>query len=97
MKLEYCFNDVDYTYILDDEDAKYDILKDEIKKLELDWNTYDLIELFDNMCLWDNILENEDTIEWLKDKYRSEARAQYEDDNKGFTKDDYELSLEDRG
>ena len=96
MELKYCFNGVDYTYILDDEYAKYDILKPEIKKLELDWNTYDLIELFDNMCLWDHIF-NEDTIEWLKDKYKWEAREKFEEENHVETEEDYELSLEERG
>lgn len=83
IKLKYTFDcgtdstyrDYDYTdfvYKIDEEDAKYDILKDEIKKLGIDWNTYDLIELFDNMCLWEHIF-NEDTIEWLKEKYESDA------------------------
>ena len=66
------YDGTEFVYKIDEEDAKYDILKAEIKKLELDWNTYDLIDLFDNMCLWDVIFD-EDTMEWLKEKYESEA------------------------
>jgi hypothetical protein len=68
----------DFVYKIDEEDAKYDILKPEIKKLELDWNIYDLIDLFNNMCLWDVIFD-EDTIEWLKDKYESDAMAWFKE------------------
>lgn len=89
IKLEYEFDSgTDYEYIkydgtqfvyeLDEEDAKYDILKSEIKKLELDINPFDLIDLFDDMCLWENIFD-EDTIEWLKDKYKYEAMSWFKD------------------
>ena len=68
----------EFVYKIDEEDVKYDILKPEIKKLELDWNIYDLIDIFDNMCLWDVIFD-EDTIEWLKDKYESDAMTWFKE------------------
>ena len=92
MKLNYIFDcDTDYeyrkydgtefVYELDDEDAKYDILKSEIKKIEtFDGNIYDVIELFDNMCLWDTVFD-EDTIEWLKDKYEYEAMEWFKENH----------------
>lgn len=79
---DYAYREYDYTdfiYKIDEEDAKYDIIKYEIKRLEQDWNPYDIIELFDNMYLWEHIWDDEDTIEWLKDKYESDAMAWFKE------------------
>lgn len=75
------FDGTDFIYKIDEEDAKYDILKSEIKKLNLDWNTYDLIELFDEMYLWEYIFDDKDTIEWLKDKYKWQAMEWFKEEH----------------
>lgn len=74
------YDGTEFVYELDDEDAKYLILKSEIKKLELDINPYDLIDLFDSMYLWDYIFD-EDTIEWLKGMYKWEAMSWFKDNH----------------
>ena len=75
------YDGTDFVYKIDEEDAKYDILKAELKKIEtFDGNIFDVIELFDNMYLWDTVID-EDTIEWLKDKYKYEAMAWFMEEN----------------
>ena len=66
------YDGTDFVYKIDIEDAKYDILTPEIEKMGNFCSVFDLIELFDNMCLWENIFD-EDCNEWLKEKYESEA------------------------
>ena len=88
---------VDFIYKIDEEDAKYDILKLEVERMGNFCSVHDLIELFDNMCLWENILDDEDTIEWLTDKYEDEAMEWFKEEHYIESKEDYELSLEERG
>lgn len=74
------YDGTNFIYKIDIEDAKYDILRPEIEKLNLDVNTFDLIDLFDNMYLWD-VLIDDDCIEWLKDKYKWEAMEWFKDEH----------------
>ena len=87
------YDGTDFVYKIDIEDAKYDILKAEIKKIEtFDGNIYDVIDLFDNMFLWDTVID-EDAIEWLKDKYKWEAMEWFKDEHYIETEEDYEDRL----
>lgn len=90
------FDGTDFVYKIDEDDAKYDILKPEIKKLELDVNPFDLIDLFDNMYLWEYIFDDEDTIEWLKEKYESDAMAWFKEENFIQTEEDADFYNDDR-
>lgn len=58
-----------FIYEKDIEDIKYDIIKSEIKKLELELNPYDVIDIFDDMLLWDDLID----IEEIKQEYKNDA------------------------
>lgn len=74
------YDGTEFIYKIDEEDAKYDIIKSETKKIEgFDGNVFDIIEIFNNMCLWDTVID-EDAIEWLKDKYEYEAMDWFKDE-----------------
>lgn len=78
-EFECCLNGVDYEYIkydgqefiyeIDVEDIKYDIVKSEIKKLELELNPYDVIDIFNDMLLWDGLID----IEEIREEYKHDA------------------------
>lgn len=74
------YDGIEFVYKIDEEDAKYAIAKSEIKKLELDVNPFDLIEIFDDMLLWDTLI-NDDTIEWLKGENRYEAMEWFKEEH----------------
>ena len=99
MKLKYEFDcGADYEYIdyegtefiyeVDDDDIKYDIVKSEIKKLEMDINPFDLIDIFNDMLLWDNLIDEDEikseyknaAMSWFKDNHKEEDHEAYEAD-----------------
>ena len=71
------FDGEKFVYKIDIEDVKYDIVKSEIKKLELDINPYDLIDIFDDMCLWDGLID----LDEIKYDYENDAMAWFMEEN----------------
>jgi hypothetical protein len=80
------FDGEEFIYEVDIEDIKYDIIKSEIKKLELDINTFDVIEILDSLLLWDNLIDEDEA--WYD--YKREAMAWFKDEHPIESKEDYE-------
>lgn len=71
------FDGEKFVYKIDIEDVKYDIIKSEIKKLELDLNTYDVIDIFDDMLLWNGLINEEE----IKNRYKADAMEWFMEEN----------------
>ena len=64
----------EFDYYIEDEDIKYDIVKNIIDRKQLiNVNPYDVIDVMDELYCFDSILEDEDTIDYYKRKYEPEA------------------------
>ena len=84
-----CYNGIEFVYEIDDEDIKYDLVACECKREEIEINKLDVITIMDNLYCWDSILENEDTIDFIREKYMSEAMNWYADEHYIMSEEDY--------
>lgn len=70
-----------FIYKIDEENAKYDIVYDEVKREEMEINVLDVVAIMDNLYCWDELLNDENIIDWLKEQYINEAMHWFAEEN----------------
>lgn len=82
MKLKYVFEGIEFIFELDNEDAKWEVVNRATKKLEMDINRLDVVDILDELDVWETIFDT-NTINWLTNKYKDEARNKFEEEKNG--------------